>query len=134
VLKKVLIYFLAFLLLVANGGFVVIHHTCNLSHSSNTAIFTDGDCCDKESKSSCCASKHTQKQSDCCTVDVTLLKGFEPTETGTQFNPQLLQTVFVSLNIFSVQTACPSKSVGTLPITSTLNASPPLSFLKTYRC
>ena len=105
ILRNIAILFLISAVMISTSGAVITKHYCPSSGRTDISLVT---------QKSCCGSQSEEKTSDCCTIEVKVLKeDFETTKLnlsfGTLFNFQVDQPVLFTI-IFQKENTIPFNS------------------------
>jgi len=68
-LKQISVILISGLLIIASGGFGLIHHYCGCTDNENISILTENSCCPDDMKSIACKIDSETETVSCCQVD-----------------------------------------------------------------
>lgn len=70
ILQQILIYLFSGIIVIASGGFGLVHHYCGCTEKENISILTETSCCYDGMENLACNSESVTESSSCCQVDI----------------------------------------------------------------
>ena len=113
-LKRVITFFITFLILFADSGQMIYAHTCFKSNHTSFSLYTPDHCCAKEEEvaKSCCAKKATEEKKNCalgkmscCSVSAKYVKQSFPNNEIKLTASEVVKQITIQVKLFEVYTS-----------------------------